>query len=321
MQCNRSETTNSRPQRILLPPPSLHSSLPRCMVRTVMLMLYTVARIHAVETGQETFAYTVDGLACAVAYSPDNTSRIFVATSRKTVHCTDLRMDPATQTQVLTNDATVSAIVPLWDDSALVLTGDTRGCVRTWDRRTGKCVDDGSMQVSAGAVSALAVVSNPRDMEYGRFVAVNSHDNMCRLYDRGSLAQQQHLHLYASAHGHDSKGWPVQCSLFHAASHAHTQSDNARSTQNMLLAVGGVDGDVRVYDASGTHSVAPLLYRLRGHTGRVYGVCFHPDEAVLASCSEDGTARVRTSWIIVEAVDCRRIVTSASLYRPMNAIV
>lgn len=122
--------------------------------------------------------------------------------------------------QVLCNDAVVSAIVPLWDDNALLLTGDTSGRVKTWDRRTGKCVDDGFVQVSPGAISALAVVSNLRDTEYGRFVAVNSHDNMCRLYDRGSLTQQQHLHLYASAHGHDSKGWPVRCSLFHAPDHA-----------------------------------------------------------------------------------------------------
>jgi hypothetical protein len=97
------------------------------------------------------------------------------------------------------------------------------------------------------------------------------------------------------------------------------------SIPQLLLAVGSTDGDVRVvsehcaarhfsslefygihycilisphraacafsqFDATDTNSVSPLFQQLSGHTGRVYGVHFHPQELALASCSQDGTA-------------------------------
>ena len=62
----------------------------------------------------------------------------------------------------------------------------------------------------------------------------------------------------------------------------------------MLLAVGSTDCDVRVFDASDAYDVSPLVQQLSGHTGRVYGVHFHPQELALASCSQDGTARIWT---------------------------
>src|SRR5437867_3644543 len=55
-----------------------------------------------------------------------------------------------------------------------------------------------------------------------------------------------------------------------------------------LLASGGEDGQVRIWDAA-TYG---LLHTLDGHTKAVNGVAFAPDNTLLASASADRTVRL-----------------------------
>jgi hypothetical protein len=59
----------------------------------------------------------------------------------------------------------------------------------------------------------------------------------------------------------------------------------------MLLASGSADNRVYVFDV-GSARGAKLVQRLEGHTDRVHGVSFHPQDPLLASCSADCSIKI-----------------------------
>ena len=61
---------------------------------------------------------------------------------------------------------------------------------------------------------------------------------------------------------------------------------------SILLATGSSDPYVYIYDVGGPQG--ELVQRLPGHSDRVYSVCFHPLNPILASCSADFTIKV---WV------------------------
>jgi WD40 repeat protein len=62
----------------------------------------------------------------------------------------------------------------------------------------------------------------------------------------------------------------------------------AFSPDGKLIAVGGSDGNVHVFQAAD----GKLLRSLAGHTGAITGVAFHPGNELLASTSKDRTVRL-----------------------------
>jgi WD40 repeat protein len=62
----------------------------------------------------------------------------------------------------------------------------------------------------------------------------------------------------------------------------------AVSGDGRLVASGGMDGAVRLWEAEGGHPLAAL----RGHTGEVFSVALSGDGRLVASGGDDGTVRL-----------------------------
>ena len=161
----------------------------------------------------------------------------------------------------------------------------------------------------------------------GRLLAVNSYDNVLRVYDRGSSLQRTmrsapasaanssdshtpQLSLVRAYKGHSNKNWPIRSLFFRGCNHSfahHPLQEGAMDRppsidDSLLLATGSSSTSVYLFDvwrsaASGSDikaAIPPqgLLQKLRGHTGRVYSCDFHPSEPILASCSADASVKI-----------------------------
>jgi COMPASS component SWD3 len=110
-------------------------------------------------------------------------------------------------------------------DGLFVITGDSKGWIKTWDVRTGTCMEELSRLNDTGhhAISHLHVSPPPingrEGDEDGRFLAANSYDNILRVYDRrskliGSVHGQDPIQLSFFVTGHKNKNWPIKSSFF-----------------------------------------------------------------------------------------------------------
>jgi len=89
--------------------------------------------------------------------------------------------------------------------------------------------------------------------------------------------------------------------------------DVALSSDEKLLASGGMDHVVRVWNAS----TAELLARCEGHTDIVNAVVFAPNGAWLASAAYDGTVRL---WKAADGTELRRFQHGDNDVTPVEAV-
>jgi COMPASS component SWD3 len=62
-------------------------------------------------------------------------------------------------------------------------------------------------------------------------------------------------------------------------------------SNSFLLATGSADNSAYLFDI-GYSTKGSLLQKLEGHKDRVYGVHWHPEDPILASCSADATIKL-----------------------------
>eukprot|EP00871_Galdieria_phlegrea_P002441 jgi/Galph1/3198/GphlegSOOS_G1857.1 len=65
-----------------------------------------------------------------------------------------------------------------------------------------------------------------------------------------------------------------------------------RPQETLTLASGSADGNIYIYDVGQSEGCAYLVQCCQGHRDRVYDVCFHPMEPILASCSADYLVKI-----------------------------
>ncbi|HEY2723087.1 MAG TPA: TIR domain-containing protein [Pseudonocardiaceae bacterium] len=191
-------------------------------------------------------------------------------------------------------------------DGALLATGDSSGTVRLWDTATGAL----RVELPSQGGSVYRLVFSPDST----LLATAEHGATVRLYDAATGVARQQLH------GHDA---PIYALDFHPDGTHLVSGDthgsvrrwdlcggvggvaDAESTSlpvgrggaiywvnfapgGELLAIGGNDGVVRLFD---TTQWRPR-HELVGHKASTWPVAFRPDGRQLATSSNDGTARL-----------------------------
>jgi len=169
------------------------------------------------------------------------------------------------------NDAMVNALY-VYRDGITVMTGDALGALKTWDIRSGRCIQVYMNEPTKKPISHIAMYHGPSSSDEPRYMAVNSYDNILRVYDRGLDPVQTPLRLIHVLKGHRTKNWPIKCAFFQGRQSpipVNRQSerlpdiedvlfDGSRSAQieSILLATGSADCQVYSYAMTTAPSVA-----------------------------------------------------------------
>ncbi|KAG1459361.1 hypothetical protein G6F56_006178 [Rhizopus delemar] len=274
-----------------------------------------------VETGKLNSSYDTEGLVQCVSWDFVDPNIFYYGTSRKMLAMVDIRQDgPAS---VIRNDSMINTLYAS-RDGVHVITGDAQGMLKVWDIRSKQCIsnrtnDHSEMPITHISVGRRSTDASRRaidDYDEPRYIAVNSYDNLMRVYDRGMDPPKSELRLVHSLKGFKNKNWPIKSSFYCGSSYnssilSKTPTANdvygdidlttspadylldpqePKEEKSVLLATGSADPYAYLYNVG--EDSAELMQRLEGHTDRVYAVNFHPTEPILASCSADFTVKV-----------------------------
>eukprot|EP00039_Didymoeca_costata_P028676 m.21928 g.21928 ORF g.21928 m.21928 type:complete len:431 (-) comp7284_c0_seq2:110-1402(-) len=236
---------------------------------------------------------TLNHFVQSVGFLPNSTHTVFASTATKTLHVIDIR-NPDNK-NYWENEHLVNTIHV--ESSSYVLTGDSGGMLKTWDMRKRSCVD--SFNNDSSAICHMNASTDAQET----YLAVNSYDNVLRVYGEVTIGTQTGMELLHSVTGHITKNFPIRCSLYRGLEitpterledTGNTYRDTEESHETLTVATGSADGIVRLFDVTRRDDSMPAreIQLLKGHTSRVYGVDFHPRKPMFASSSADGTVRV-----------------------------
>ncbi|KAF0728199.1 hypothetical protein Ae201684_014024 [Aphanomyces euteiches] len=176
----------------------------------------------------------------------------------------------------------------------LIVSGSKDGTVRFWDILSGLCVH--TLRQTLGEVTSVSLSSN------GLFLLTGSRNNSNRLWDMRMLTlprttlQSSSKDLSNTMKTPASSQTPVsleQRPVQRFKGHQNTAKNVVRASfgpREAFVLGGSEDGAVYVWDVT----TGKLLERLLGHTGVTYSAKWHENQALMASCSHDGT--VKTWW-------------------------
>ncbi|KAG6579817.1 WD40 repeat-containing protein [Phytophthora cinnamomi] len=186
-------------------------------------------KLWDVDKSQLVSSKEVDGLVQCVAFNTADTNQYFLGSSKCCLHMADARSDVC---RTWTNDAMVNAL-HVAHDGMTVITGDSKGMLKTWDVRMDTCLEELSVLNDPARHAISHVHASPASDggDDGRFLGVNSYDNVLRVYDRRSKlissrstrrgpggssdsGDNDQLQLVCSVTGHKNKNWPIKSSFF-----------------------------------------------------------------------------------------------------------
>ncbi|CAI5745819.1 unnamed protein product [Peronospora destructor] len=185
-------------------------------------------KLWDVEKSQLVSSKEVDGLVQCVGFNMADNNQFFLGSSKCCLHMADVRSEVCC---TWSNDAMVNAL-HVSHDGLTVTTGDSKGMLKTWDVRMGMCLDELSVLNDPARHAISYVHASPASDggDDGRFLGVNSYDNVLRVYDRrsklissrssrrgpggGGDSRDDQLQLVCSVSGHKNKNWPIKSSFF-----------------------------------------------------------------------------------------------------------
>ncbi|KAL1927911.1 hypothetical protein VTP01DRAFT_3316 [Rhizomucor pusillus] len=269
-----------------------------------------------VESGKLTGSYDMEGFVQCVGWDFMDPNVFYCGTSRKVLAMVDIRAEGSNGIFVIRNDAMVNTLYAS-RDGVHVITGDAQGMLKVWDIRSRTCIsstlnDPAKMPISHITIGRRRTDAARRavaDYDEPRYMAVNSYDNVLRVYDRGMDPPKSDTRLVHALKGFKNRNWPIKSSFYcgsgyNASIRTRTpaKSDDdvdpndylklfePKEEESVLLATGSADPYAYLYNVG--EGTAELMQRLEGHTDRVYAVNFHPTEPILASASADFTVKV-----------------------------
>lgn len=147
-----------------------------------------------------------------------------------------------------------------------------------------QCIQSVLNDSSRKPISHITTCRQNADEEEPRYLAVNSYDNVLRVYDRGLDPPKSNMRLMHSLVGHKNKNWPIKSAFYQGPlvprlkrdgqygsegldelhdHHSHREfrgsaSGNRRQIENryLLLATGSADPYALVYSVGVTQSAA-----------------------------------------------------------------
>ncbi|CAG8667689.1 1699_t:CDS:10 [Ambispora leptoticha] len=269
------------------------------------------------ETNKYTYSFETEGFVQCVMFDPQDNNFFACGTTRKMLAVIDRRRRDGAI--IIKNDGMINSLY-ICSDGQNIITGDSMGYIKTWDIRTGSSFQTILNEQTKKPISHIAVNRKMTDDEEPRHMAVNSYDNVIRVYDRGFQLTKSQLRLLHALKGYKNKGWPIKSSFLQGKEY-QSSMEARRSTHkdvygntklqmvtqdntayvkdktleaSLLLATGSADPYAYLYDVGGPEGTGELIQRLEGHTDFVYAVDFHPIDPILASCSADCTIKIWT---------------------------
>lgn len=281
-----------------------------------------------VVAGKAVHSYSeLQGFIQTVRFNPADNVIFLAGSTSKNIYVLDRRLQSSGGVaMLLTGDAKVGALVTSPSGNTC-LSGDSHGAMKRWDLRTKACVEIVYNEDGHKPITSLSTSSASSDAcnEEGVHLAVNSYDNVLRVYDRYSVTEQPplklgNLRLVHAINGTRTKNWPIKSSMFQGHDYQHAvrrrwhksidglsangdfrpRSPEASSFQDssvhdaLLLATGSADNFAYIFDVSGPSGTSELVQRLEGHTDRVCAAVFHPVDPILTTCSADFTLKIWT---------------------------
>eukprot|EP00510_Aplanochytrium_minuta_P003355 CAMPEP_0184008016 /NCGR_PEP_ID=MMETSP0954-20121128/1701_1 /TAXON_ID=627963 /ORGANISM="Aplanochytrium sp, Strain PBS07" /LENGTH=524 /DNA_ID=CAMNT_0026287003 /DNA_START=151 /DNA_END=1722 /DNA_ORIENTATION=+ len=219
---------------------------------------------------------------CLETHSKDP-SLLFAGDDKSVIYTFDTRISSPANTAVLYSKngkkAKVNTIHSLRGEMGdrYIYIGDSKGYVSLWDIRSLKPVERFGTLVDSAQRPISHISSSPAlSNSFGRLVAVNSYDNLLRVYSSKNLnselssfngdtniaKDEPHcgLDFAVSVKGHRVKNWPIKCSFSGVlAKQRNSKSQTRKSDESLLLATG-----------SATHSAYVFLIQA-GSYGRSNG--------------------------------------------------
>eukprot|EP01012_Entosiphon_sulcatum_P024927 TRINITY_DN3019_c0_g1_i1.p1 TRINITY_DN3019_c0_g1~~TRINITY_DN3019_c0_g1_i1.p1 ORF type:complete len:467 (-),score=74.63 TRINITY_DN3019_c0_g1_i1:7-1380(-) len=278
------------------------------------------AVVWDIASGSQISTHSVRSFGLAVRHHPLDPHLFFMSDSQKAVYLFDRRQPrPGV---VVTNDASVNCL-EMERLGTYFVSGDAKGQVKLWDIRALSVVVPGEKSTEPGSFVFHSFINGQEgipisnihstyfaegSVDNHRFLAVNSYDNVLRVYDRGSTilnTDRPSYRLREQLYGLKNKNFPIKSSFYTGKNYnpkVQVQEEGKEETpddresaakgldESMLLATGSCDSLAYVYDLS--NEGGSLLQKLSGHKDIVFGIHCHPTDPILASYSADGLIKI-----------------------------